>query len=212
MIIINNEYKTVKDMGRAEIVEKRSRFIANVRPISSEEEALEYLNTLRQKYWDARHNVYAYIVRENNIMRYSDDGEPSGTAGVPVLEILKKENLTDVIVVVTRYFGGILLGTGGLVHAYSKAAKEGVNAAGIQKMVLCRKLIIRCDYNMIGKLQYEVAVFDDAFCGESIYGEDVALEVYVEAEKEETFIKTITDRTNAAVKIEKCDIGYFEKD
>ena len=88
-------------MGKAEIVEKRSRFIASVRPVSTEEEALEYLNTLRQKYWDATHNVYAYIIRENNIMRYSDDGEPSGTAGVPVLDILKKENLTDVIVVVT---------------------------------------------------------------------------------------------------------------
>ena len=125
MIIISNEYKTVKDIGIAEIVEKRSRFIASVRPVSSEEDALEYLNMLKQKYWDARHNVYAYIIRENNIMRYSDDGEPSGTAGVPVLDILKREELTDVIVVVTRYFGGILLGTGGLVHAYSKAAKEG---------------------------------------------------------------------------------------
>lgn len=212
MIIINNEYKTVKDIGKAEIVEKRSRFIASVRPVSSEDEALEYLCTLRQKYWDARHNVYAYIIRDNNIMRYSDDGEPSGTAGVPVLEILKKENLTDVIVVVTRYFGGILLGTGGLVHAYSKAAKEGVNAAGIQKMMLCRKFVLRCDYNMLGKLQYEISEFDNAFCGESVYGEDVALEVYVAEEKENFFIKTITDRTNAAVKIEKYDIKYFESE
>ena len=212
MIIIKNEYITVKDMASAEIVEKRSRFIANVKPVSSEEEALEFLNALRQKYWDARHNVYAYIVRENNIMRYSDDGEPSGTAGVPVLEMLKKETLTDVIVVVTRYFGGILLGTGGLVHAYSKSAKEGIIAAGIKKMVLCRKFILRCDYNMLGKVQYEVAGFADAFCGESIYGEDVALEVYVTEDKEDAFVSMITDKTNAAVKIEKCDVEYFERD
>ena len=120
MIPIDNQYKTIENYGTAETVEKRSRFIAHARPVSSETEALEYLNSLKQKYWDARHNVYAYIIRENNIVRYSDDGEPGGTAGLPVLEILKREELSDIIVVVTRYFGGILLGTGGLVHAYSR--------------------------------------------------------------------------------------------
>lgn len=212
MIIIDNEYITVKDMGRAEIVEKRSRFIANVRPVSTEEEALEYLNTLRQKYWDARHNVFAYIIRENNIMRYSDDGEPSGTAGVPVLEILKKENLTDVIVVVTRYFGGILLGTGGLVHAYSKAAKEGIASAQIQKMILCRKINIKCDYTLLGKLQYEIAEFKDAFLGEVSYGEEVIIEVFVKADMEDSFVAMLTEKTSASVTIEKLEIDYFEQD
>ena len=209
MIIISNEYKTVKDIGIAEIVEKRSRFIASVRPVSSEEDALEYLNMLKQKYWDARHNVYAYIIRENNIMRYSDDGGPNGTAGVPVLDILKREELTDVIVVVTRYFGGILLGTGGLVHAYSKAAKEGIEAAGIERMVLCREFKIKSDYNMSGKLQYEIAEFPDVFCGDTNYGDNVEMQVFVPVDSEERFEKRIIDKTNANAEIIKGEIEYF---
>ena len=116
-------YTTLAREAEAEIMEKRSRFIATVKPVETEAEALAFLEGLRKTYWDATHNVYAYILEENNIMRYSDDGEPSGTAGLPVLDMLKKEGLTNLIVVVTRYFGGILLGTGGLVHAYSKSAK-----------------------------------------------------------------------------------------
>ena len=105
---MKDRYKTVKNMASAEIVEKRSRFIASVKPVESEHEAVEFINELRKKYWDASHNVYAYIVEENGVMRYSDDGEPSGTAGMPVLDMLKKEGLTNTVVVVTRYFGGIL--------------------------------------------------------------------------------------------------------
>jgi len=211
MIPIENQYKTIEDYGIAEIVEKRSKFIAHVRPVSSEAEAIEYLNSLKQKYWDARHNVYAYILRENNIMRYSDDGEPSGTAGVPVLEILKKEELTDIIVVVTRYFGGILLGTGGLVHAYSKAAKAGVEAAGIVNMILCRKVKIKCDYNLSGKIQYEINEFKEAFEGDIKYDECVIQSVYVPVESVERFTKKIIDRTNAKAEIEFGEIEYFEK-
>lgn len=211
MIPIENQYKTIEDYGIAEIVEKRSKFIAHVRPVSSEAEAIEYLNSLKQKYWDARHNVYAYILRENNIMRYSDDGEPSGTAGVPVLEILKKEELTDIIVVVTRYFGGILLGTGGLVHAYSKAVKAGVEAAGIVNMILCRKVKIKCDYNLSGKIQYEINEFKEAFEGDIKYDECVIQSVYVPVESVERFTKKIIDRTNAKAEIEFGEIEYFEK-
>ncbi len=206
-----DKYKTIAKEAQAEIVEKRSRFIANVMPVSSEEEAIYYLNIIKQRHWDARHNVYAYVIKENNLMRYSDDGEPSGTAGVPVLEILKRENLTDLIVVVTRYFGGVLLGTGGLVHAYSKAAKEGINAAGITDMILCRKLVISCDYNLMGKIQYEVAAFEDAFCSEINYGESVEICVYVAQESESRFVAKIIDATNAAVSIEQGGIEYFEK-
>lgn len=206
-----NKYKTIGREAKAEIVEKRSRFIASVMPVSSEEEALHYLNVMKQRYWDARHNVYAYIIRENNLMRYSDDGEPGGTAGMPILEILKKEELTDLIVVVTRYFGGILLGTGGLVHAYSKAAKEGVEAAGITEMILCRKLILQCDYNLMGKLQYEIAAFEDAFCSETNYGEVVEISVFVATQSEDRFVSRITDVTNAAVGIIQGEIEYFEK-
>ena len=211
MIPIENQYKTIEDYGIAEIVEKRSKFIAHARPVSSEAETIEYLNSLKQKYWDARHNVYAYILRENNIMRYSDDGEPSGTAGVPVLEILKKEELTDIIVVVTRYFGGILLGTGGLVHAYSKAAKAGVEAAGIVNMILCRKVKIKCDYNLSGKIQYEINEFEEAFEGDIKYDECVIQSVYVPVESVERFTKKIIDRTNAKAEIEFGEIEYFEK-
>lgn len=211
MIPIENKYKTIEDYGIAEIVEKRSKFIAHARPVSSEAEAIEYLNSLKQKYWDARHNVYAYILRENNIMRYSDDGEPSGTAGVPVLEILKKEELTDIIVVVTRYFGGILLGTGGLVHAYSKAAKAGIEAAGIVNMILCRKVKIKCDYNLSGKIQYEINEFEEAFEGDIKYDECVIQSVYVPVESAERFTKKIIDRTNAKAEIEFGEIEYFEK-
>jgi len=116
-------YKTVSKEGTAEIVEKKSRFIASVKPVSTEEEALEFVSQVKAKYRDARHNVYAYVVTENNISRFTDDGEPSGTAGAPVLDVILKEGLTDVAIVVTRYFGGTLLGTGGLVRAYGKSAK-----------------------------------------------------------------------------------------
>ncbi len=207
----NNEYKTVKHQGTGEIVEKRSRFIANVKPVSSEEEALTFLNELKQKYWDARHNVYAYIIRENNIMRYSDDGEPGGTAGMPVLDMLKKEDLTDVIVVVTRYFGGILLGTGGLVHAYSKSAKEGILAAEIKNMLLCQKLILKCDYNLIGKIQYEVQGRSDIIIGDTEYGEDVNLSVFIPCDDVDKFIENMMDKTNGNIDIKKAEIGYFEK-
>ncbi len=211
MIKIDNSYKTIKGFGTAEIVEKRSRFIASVKPITTEKEAEEYINSLRKEYWDARHNVYAYILRENNIMRYSDDGEPAGTAGVPVLDILKKEELCDLIVVVTRYFGGILLGTGGLVHAYSKSAKEGLLAAGIKTRVLCREVLIKCDYNLLGKVQYEVAEFETAVLGDISYGETVEMPVFVPIDEEERFIKFIVDKTNAKANTELREIMYMDR-
>lgn len=210
MIKIDNKYKTVGKCADAEIVEKRSRFIAYVRPVETEDEALEYLNYIKQKHRDARHNVYAYVIRENNIMRYSDDGEPGGTAGMPVLDIIKKEELCNIIVVVTRYFGGILLGTGGLVHAYSAAAKAGINAAGIVNMVMCRKIVIECDYNMIGKIRYEISEFPEAVCGEAQYGESVSFDVYIPVEKEKDFVDRINDKTNANAKINLCETDYFE--
>ena len=210
MIKIDNKYKTVKVCANAEIIEKRSRFIAYVRPVDTEDGALEYLNHIKQKHRDARHNVYAYIIRENNTMRYSDDGEPGGTAGMPVLDMIKKEGLCDIIIVVTRYFGGVLLGTGGLVHAYSAAAKAGINAAGIVNMVLCRKIVIECAYNLIGKVQYEISEYPDAFCGEAQYGGRVSIDVYVPTDKEKEFIDRINDKTNGSAKISLGEIDYFE--
>lgn len=204
-------YTTVEKLAEAEIVEKRSRFIATVKPVLTEGEALEFLNELRQKYWNATHNVYAYIIEENNIMRYSDDGEPGGTAGMPVLDILKKEGLTNVIVVVTRYFGGILLGTGGLVHAYSKSAKAGVEAAGMLDMVLCREVILECEYTLLGKLQNEFSKWENIIQGEPVYTDKVQIPVYLPVGECDNFCNSITDKTNAQVSIKMGDTAYHSR-
>jgi len=190
------KYNTVENQGEAELVEKRSRFIATVKPVYTEDEALEFLASLRQKYWDARHNVYAYIIRENNIQRYSDDGEPAGTAGVPVLDFLKKQDLHDLIVVVTRYFGGVLLGTGGLVRAYSKSAKLGVEAAGVLEMLECAYVTIDCDYTLLGIIQNEISKFD-LIKEEIIYTDKVKIPLYIPTETVERFVSKITSATNA---------------
>lgn len=194
-------YFTAAGSGQAEITEKRSRFIASVKPVASEKEALDFLSSLKQKYWDARHNVFAYIIRENNIMRYSDDGEPGGTAGLPVLDILKNEGLTDIIVVVTRYFGGILLGTGGLVHAYSKSAKSGIENAGVSKMVLCRKIIIEVEYPLLGKLKNELAKQPEIKFEEPLYTDSVSLPIFVPESQTDSLAAFITDKMNGRTKI-----------
>ena len=204
-------YNTVARFAAAEITEKRSRFIASVQPVTTEEEALAFLNAQRQKYWDASHNVYAYILEQNQIMRYSDDGEPGGTAGLPVLDMLKKEALTTLIVVVTRYFGGILLGTGGLVHAYSKSAKAGVEAAEKIQMILCQKLSLHCAYPMLGKLQNELSKWENIIRDEAVYTDQVELPVFLPVGESAAFQSSIIDKTNAAVKITEGPVSYHKK-
>lgn len=140
------DYTTVKRQAVGELTEKRSKFIASISPIGNESEALEFIGRVKTMHRDARHNVYAYTLNDNQIVRYSDDGEPSGTAGMPVLDILRGNNILDTVIVVTRYFGGILLGTGGLVRAYSRAAKLALDKAGIQKKELCSVFRLVCDY------------------------------------------------------------------
>lgn len=197
MVKISNKasYKTVKKYAQAMIVEKKSKFIASVSPAKNEEEALEFLKTVKSKYPDATHNVYAYIIDENNIFRYSDDGEPGGTAGMPVLDTIRKEGLVDVVVVVTRYFGGTLLGTGGLVHAYGASAKQGIIEAQIITRALCNVVSVVVDYNLVGKLQYMISngglILEDA-----VYGNDVTFYVCLRIAQTEQFIKEITDATN----------------
>lgn len=200
---------TVKKQGEAEINIKRSRFIASVKPVKTEEEALEFLSSLKQKYWDARHNVYAYILRENNTMRYSDDGEPAGTGGVPVLDMLKKEGLTDIIVVVTRYFGGILLGTGGLVHAYSSAARAGVDDAVRLEMVRCRRLSINCDYTLWGKVQNELMSFILKMLPPE-YTDTVSVTVFVPIEDTVRLEKALTEATNAKISMTFGEEDFFD--
>lgn len=145
-------YRTIRSAASAEFVEKKSRFIGHICPVTTQEEVNEFIRQKKSEYWDATHNVYAYVLREGQTRRYSDDGEPQGTAGIPTLDVLLKENLTDCVVVVTRYFGGTLLGTGGLVRAYSHGSKIAVDAGGIVTMALCAQLEIVCDYTFYGRL------------------------------------------------------------
>lgn len=206
---MDTSYKTIKKPAEAELVEKKSRFICHIRPVSTEKEALDFLNEMRASYRDATHNVYAYIIRENNIMRYSDDGEPGGTSGVPTLEVLRKEGLTDVAVVTTRYFGGTLLGAGGLVRAYGKAAKLGVDAAGIVTRALCRKVTVTVDYGMSGKIQYAIA---EADCspGAPEYGEKVSFPAVVKSDLVERFVAEMTEASFGQAEITVGEEDYME--
>lgn len=146
------EYRTIGKEANDEFIEKKSRFIGYIKPVKTQEEAVAFINEIKSKHWDATHNVYAYVLREGQTRRYSDDGEPQGTAGIPVLDVLLKENVTDCAVIATRYFGGTLLGAGGLVRAYSHTAKIAVDAGGIITMKLCKTLRVCCDYNFYGRL------------------------------------------------------------
>lgn len=176
------------------LVEKKSKFIASVSPVKDEEEALEFLKTVKSKYPDATHNVYAYIIDENNIFRYSDDGEPGGTAGMPVLDAMRKEGLVDTAVVVTRYFGGTLLGTGGLVHAYGASAKQGINEAQIITKALCNVVAVAVDYTLVGKMQYMISS-KNLMTEDTVYGNDVTFYVCCKLEDTEKFIKEVTELT-----------------
>ena len=154
------EYKTIEFESKDEFVEKKSRFIGYVKPVKTQEEATNFINSIKSKHWDATHNVSAFVLRENNIQRSSDDGEPSGTAGVPTLDVLLKENLVDVCVVVTRYFGGTLLGAGGLIRAYSHSSKIAVEAGHIITMAPCKVLSVSVDYSFYDRLNILLCEFN----------------------------------------------------
>lgn len=204
---MKDRYRTVRKEASAEICEKRSRFIATVKPVETEAEAIAFLEKIKKDNWDARHNVYAYVLEENNIQRYSDDGEPAGTAGLPVLDCIRKEGLSNIIVVVTRYFGGILLGTGGLVHAYSKSAKAGIEAAEPVFTVLCRGLRIFCEYSLLGKIKNEMyasGAIEEDIC----YSDSIAITAAIPEVDADKFIANLIDKTNGCAKIEKLDVEY----
>lgn len=153
------EYKTVEKEASDFFIEKKSKFIGYAKPVKTQEEAVDFISEIKSKHWDATHNVYAYVLRENNIQRYSDDGEPSGTAGVPVLDVMLKESLVDVCVVATRYFGGTLLGAGGLVRAYSHTSKIALDAAGIITMAQCSVMSAEVDYSFYDRLNILLSDF-----------------------------------------------------
>lgn len=195
-------FLAVYEGGQGEIVEKKSRFIATVKPVETEEEATGFINEMKKKYWDAKHNCSAFVIGSHQeISRCSDDGEPAQTAGRPMLDVLLKEGVTNVAVVVTRYFGGVLLGTGGLVRAYQKAVQEGLAASVIieKKKGIC--LHIHTDYNGIGKLQYlfgqkQISILN------SEYGADVQITVLVPVERKEELEKAVIEQTNGAVALD----------
>ena len=196
-------YFTISANAKASFIEKRSEFIGYIAPVKTNDEAVAFINSIKAEHRKAKHNVYAYILRTDNISRYSDDGEPQGTAGVPVLDVLQKRGLTDVCVVVTRYFGGILLGGGGLVRAYSHAASLACDAAHIMNMCLCHRLKITADYGMYGKISYLLPNFDTITVN-SDFGSDVTLEILVLSEKLDVLKSELTEATNGSVVITDC--------
>ena len=189
------EYKTVEKEGVDGFVEKKSRFIGHVKPVKTQQEATEFINSLKSKYWDATHNVYAYVLRENNICRSSDDGEPSGTAGVPVLDVLLKEQLVDVCVVVTRYFGGTLLGAGGLVRAYSHGSKIAVESGGIITMAPCKIMTVSVNYSFYDRMNNLLAD-SGANVIESNFSDVVNIKFSIKADNKDVLADKLTQQSN----------------
>lgn len=201
-------YRVVSVGGVGEMEEKKSRFIATLRPAASEQEALAFLEEMKKKYWDARHNCSAYIIgRKAELVRCSDDGEPSGTAGRPMLEVLMGEKLRDTAVVVTRYFGGTLLGTGGLVRAYTQAVQAGLSNSTIVTMRYTTVLKIGTDYQGIGKIQYLLGK-NGILVQDTVYTEQVWIEALVPYERVAQISKEMIQATSGKAQIEPGDSYY----
>lgn len=202
------KYKTIICPAQDEIIEKKSRFISNVKPVSSEDEARQFIDDIKKRYWDATHNVFAYQIGENNdIQRFSDDGEPQGTAGLPVLDVLRGEDIKNAAIVVTRYFGGILLGTGGLVRAYGRCAKAGIAAAGIAEMTLYNRFLVMVDYSISGRIQNAI-IQNGHIIDDTVYTDKVEYIVLVESEKAASFTPFITDISSATAVITEKEKFY----
>ena len=206
------KYDTVKGHGENEIVIEKSRFIAHVARTETEEEAQEFIQNIKKAHWNATHNCSAYMIGEHDqIQKANDDGEPSGTAGVPILEVLKKKHLKDTVVVVTRYFGGIKLGAGGLIRAYSKATSEGINATGVVQRKLMRIISTKVDYTWLGKLENELrsSVY---LIKEIHYLDKVVIDTYVEEEQTESFTEWMVELTNGQGEISNGELVYLEEE
>lgn len=206
---MKKRYMTVHNHGEGEIIINKSRFIGYTKPVESEEDALEFIEEIKEKHKDATHNVFAYVIGEdNNIQRYSDDGEPSGTAGIPILEILKKEDLRNTAVVVTRYFGGIKLGVGGLVRAYIKGAKVGLDKAEIVCKVLHNRLKFKIDYTLYGKVENEL--LGEGYEIESVeYDSYVHITVLSAFDKTEELIEMLKNLSSGTMDYEYLDDEYI---
>lgn len=203
------EYKTIARRCEARFIEKKSEFIGYLCPVQTEERAVAFIEEIRAMHRKATHNCYAYILRENNAARHSDDGEPGGTAGVPIYEVLRKEGLTDVCCVVTRYFGGVLLGAGGLVRAYTKGAKDAVDAAQIKCMAEAVKLAVTVDYGLYGRLAQVFADFD-ARVEDERFADNVRIVLHIRAENSQKLTDKLVDVCNGAVSVEEIEKLNFD--
>ena len=202
-------YKTIARRCEARFIEKKSEFIGYLCPVQTEEQAVAFIEEIRAMHRKATHNCYAYILRENNAARHSDDGEPGGTAGVPIYEVLRKEGLTDVCCVVTRYFGGVLLGAGGLVRAYTKGAKDAVDAAQIKCMAEAVKLAVTVDYGLYGRLAQVFADFD-ARVEDERFADNVRIVLHIRAENSQKLTDKLVDVCNGAVSVEEIEKLNFD--
>lgn len=203
------EYKTIAERCEARFIEKKSEFIGYLAPVETEEQAVEFINEIRSMHRKATHNCYAYILRDNSAARHSDDGEPSGTAGVPIYEVLRKEGLTDVVCVVTRYFGGVLLGAGGLVRAYTHGAKDAVDTAKIKVMALAEQLELSVEYSLYGRLPQIFAEFDVRVISED-FADHVKILLYVREELAEKLRKKLIDCCNGEIIVDIKQKSWFD--
>ncbi|MDF2547177.1 MAG: YigZ family protein [Anaerosolibacter sp.] len=209
---MQKRYRTILDYGEIEHIIEKSRFIGYAKPIQNEEEALAFIEMIRTKHKNATHNVPVYILGENNeIQRYSEDGEPAGTAGTPILDMLKREEIKNTVIVVTRYFGGIKLGTGGLVRAYTSTAKLALQKARVVDKVLYHVIRVRIDYSLLGKVQ-NVLLNGNYVIKDTVFDDGVSLFVYGRIDESDQLIKQIIDLTNAHAKIDVVDTLYLNEE
>lgn len=205
-------YLTVKEYGENEINIQKSRFIAQLKRVESEQDAQDFIQGIKKKHWNATHNCSAYLIGEHDqIQKANDDGEPSGTAGVPILEVLKKRQLKDTVVVVTRYFGGIKLGAGGLIRAYGKATSEGLDAVGVVERRLVQIMQVKIDYSWLGKIERELRSSEHKI-KDILYLDNVQIDVYVEEEKSKIFMDWMVELTNGQCTLGKGETVYLEED
>lgn len=206
-----SSYKTVRQEAKDEYIVKRSRFIGHIKPVTTQQEALDFIQEISKKHWDATHNVYAYILREGGIKRFSDDNEPQGTAGIPTLDVLEKNELVDCAVVVTRYFGGIMLGAGGLVRAYSNTASLAVKAGGIVTRDLCARLKVTSDYSFYGRLASLIPE-KGGIIEDTIFEDDVTVIFRLPLSDVDSFNTALTDASSGRFTAEKTDEFYSDVD
>ena len=203
------KYRSAYQGGEGEIVEKKSRFIATVQPVESEEEALAFVASMKKKYWNATHNCSAFVVGEHmELQRCSDDGEPSGTAGKPMLEVLTGQEIHNVVAVVTRYFGGTLLGTGGLIRAYTKSTQEGIQNSVVIEKCLGQKISLTCDYTTSGKIQYLTAT-DHIPVLDTVYTDNVTFEMIIPIEDVGMMEKKFMEASMGKAVLEKGEESYY---